>query len=337
MIETFHFTEDIEIQRLLNGMWQVSGAHGDIDPRHALTDMVAYHDVGFQTWDLADHYGPAEDFIGEYFEQLRKREMFGEVADAVAFTTWVPQPEKMSRKIVDSAVDVSRHRMGVECIDMLQFHWWDYYNNQYLVAMENLAELCDAGKIRYLGLTNFNTRHIKSIVREGIRIVSNQVQYSVIDRRPEVKMIDYCRENNIWLLTYGTLGGGLISEQYLNQPEPQANELDTASKRKYKQMIDVWGGWELFQEMLQTLQSIADKHNVSLANVATRFILDRPQVAGVIVGVRLGRSEHRDDNVRVFSFSLDDEDIAQIESVSEKSRNLFSWIGDCGDEYRRKP
>src|SRR5207253_7375729 len=75
----FQFTPDLRICRLLNGMWQVSGAHGRINPQAALQNMFDYHDAGFTTWDLADHYGPAEDFIGEFrkeFAARRGREPF---------------------------------------------------------------------------------------------------------------------------------------------------------------------------------------------------------------------------------------------------------------------
>jgi aryl-alcohol dehydrogenase-like predicted oxidoreductase len=101
-------------------------------------------------------------------------------------------------------------------------------------------------------------------------------------------------------------------------------------------MIDAWGGWKLFQELLSTLHQIAQKHGVSIANVAARYILDRQVVAGVIIGVRLGIADHRDDNARVFSFRLDKDDTNSTEEVSKKSNDLFDAIGDCGDEYRRK-
>ena len=99
-------------------------------------------------------------------------------------------------------------------------------------------------------------------------------------------------------------------------------------------MKDAWGGWNLFQELLVILDNIAKKHNTAVVNVATRFILDKPAVAGVIIGVRLGISEHRDDNAKVFGLNLDDEDIAKIKSVVSKANNLFNKIGDCGSEYR---
>lgn len=99
-------------------------------------------------------------------------------------------------------------------------------------------------------------------------------------------------------------------------------------------MVDVWGGWALFQELLGVLKPIADKHQVSIANVGVRYILNRPTVAGVIVGTRLGVAQHIADNARVFGFALDAEDRASIDRVLTKSRDLMKLIGDCGDEYR---
>jgi aryl-alcohol dehydrogenase-like predicted oxidoreductase len=99
-------------------------------------------------------------------------------------------------------------------------------------------------------------------------------------------------------------------------------------------MIDAWGGWDLFQQLLGALKAIAEKHQASIANVAVRAILDQAAVGGVIVGVRLGRSEHLEDNARVFDFALDLEDWAAIDRISSQSLDLYQIIGDCGDEYR---
>ena len=99
-------------------------------------------------------------------------------------------------------------------------------------------------------------------------------------------------------------------------------------------MIDAWGGWNLFQELLSTLKRIAQKYNVSIANVATRYILDKSAVAGVIIGARLGIVDHRDNNAQVFNFSLVKSDYDDIDMICRRSNNLFNAIGDCGDEYR---
>ncbi|MBF1988434.1 aldo/keto reductase [Fischerella thermalis] len=329
------FTPDLNICRILNGMWQVSGAHGRINPTAAIQSMFKYMDAGFTTWDLADHYGPAEDFIGEFRRQLIATRSQEALSHIQAFTKWVPRPGKMTRKIVEENINISLRRMNVTSLDLMQFHWWEYRDPNYLEALKYMAELQTEGKIKHLALTNFDTEHLQIIIDAGIKIVSNQVQFSLVDRRPEVNMMRFCQEHDIKLFTYGTVCGGLLSEKYLGQPEPGVFQLSTASLRKYKNMIDVWGGWNLFQELLSTIKQIADKHQVSIANVAVRYILDKPAVGGVIVGAKLGVSEHIADNAKVFTFCLDAEDIHNIDVISNKSQDLYHLIGDCGDEYRR--
>jgi len=329
------FTPDLKICRILNGMWQVSGGHGRINPKTAIESMFQYVDAGFTTWDLADHYGPAEDFIGEFRRQLIATRGEEAVNNIQAFTKWVPRPGKMTKEIVEKNIDISLGRMDVKSLDLMQFHWWEYRDAGYLDALKYMAELQDEGKIKHLALTNFDTEHLQIITEAGIKIVSNQVQFSLVDRRPQVNMVKFCQEHDIKLFTYGSVCGGLLSEKYLGKPEPKSLEINTTSLRKYKQMIDNWGGWGLFQILLTTLKKIADKHQVSIANVAVNYILNQPAVGGVIVGARLGIAEHLEDNARVFGFNLDSEDIGKIDAVSQQSRDLYQLIGDCGDEYRR--
>jgi aryl-alcohol dehydrogenase-like predicted oxidoreductase len=332
--DRFHLAADLDTRRILNGMWQVSGAHGPIDRERAIEEMFAYHEAGLTTWDLADHYGPAEDLIGDFRRRFTARLGDERLSEIRAFTKWVPHPGPMTRRVVEDAVGVSLSRMGVGCLDLLQFHWWDYGDPRYLDALKHLADLQGEGKIRHLGLTNFDTERLGIIVDQGVRIVSNQVQHSLIDRRPEVLMAPYGRDHGVALLAYGTLLGGLLSERYLGRPEPRPSELNTASLRKYKHMIDAWGGWVLFQELLAALKRVADRRQASIANVGVRYVLDRPAVAGAILGARLGVAQHIADNVRVFGVALDADDLAVIEPVLAKSRDLMKLIGDCGAEYR---
>jgi aryl-alcohol dehydrogenase-like predicted oxidoreductase len=331
----FAFTPDMTICRVLNGMWQVSGGHGRIDPSAAVAAIFAYHQAGFTTWDLADHYGPAEDLIGTFRRQFAARHGEAGLGDTQAFTKWVPHPGAMTRRIVEDAIDVSRRRMGVDRLDLLQFHWWDYADSRYLDALKHLADLRDQGKIRHVALTNFDTERLAAIVDHGIRIVSNQVQYSLVDQRPAGQMAAFCAAQGISLLTYGTLLGGLLSEAWLGRTEPGRGSLSTVSQQKYKNMIDAWGGWALFQQLLAALKRIADKHGAGVATVGLRAILDRPAVAGVIIGARLGLAEHVTENSRVFGLTLSADDLATLEPVLTQGRDLMQVIGDCGDEYRR--
>ena len=318
--------KDLEICRILNGMWQVAGGHGQINSKLAIQDMQKYQESGFTTWDLADIYGPAESLIGDFSKKVEQ--------DVQAFTKFVPNPGPMSNSIVTYYIDESLKKMNVDCIDLLQFHWWDYQDSNYINALQHLSKLQEDGKIKNLGLTNFDTKRIKIIIEKGFKIISNQIQYSILDQRPEKIMTSFFMKHGIKIITYGTLLGGFFSEKYLNVDEPTRADLTTSSLQKYKNMIDIWGGWELFQELLEVLNKISQKHNCSIANIATRFILDKPQVAGVIIGARLGITEHIEDNNRVFSLKLDQDDISLISTVTSKSNDLFDVIGDCGSEYR---
>jgi len=332
----YELAQGLKICRILNGMWQVAGGHGQINPELAISEMARYHYAGLTSWDLADIYGPAEDFVGEFRRRLTEIKGEKELKNIQALTKWVPDPQRITRSIVQSHIERSLRRMGVRSIDLVQFHWWDYNNAYYIDALKHLSDLITEGKIKNVGLTNFDTEHMQIMKDVDLHIVSNQVQYSIVDRRPEVKMAQFCHDNNIHLLAYGTICGGLMSERYLGRQEPHQSELDTMSLRKYMRMIDAWGGWKLFQELLTTLKEIAQKHGgVSIANVATRYILDKPVVAGVIIGARLGITNHIDENVHVFDLVLSNDDINSIEEVCRRSNDLFETIGDCGDEYRR--
>jgi aryl-alcohol dehydrogenase-like predicted oxidoreductase len=126
------------------------------------------------------------------------------------------------------------------------------------------------------------------------------------------------------LLCYGTVAGGFLSERYLNVPEPEP-PLENRSLTKYKLIIDDTGGWELFQQILITLHQIARKHSVSIASVATRYVLQKRGVGAAIVGVR--HAHHLADTLRTFEFELDGQDLAAIENVTNQA------TGPTGDVY----
>lgn len=323
---------------MLNGMWQTSGGWGRIDRDDAVEAMLRYADAGLSTFDMADHYGPAEDLYGIFINRVR-RERPPELLEQVrGLTKWVPPPVKMTASYVKDSINVSRKRMDVESLDMLQFHWWDYSNPGYLDALKHLTDLKEEGKIKTVALTNFDTERLQIILENEIPVVSNQVQHSLVDMRPQQRMAELCQHTGVKLITYGTVMGGLLSEKFLdtNIAIPFAGPaINTPSLQKYKRMVDAWGGWNLFQGLLRTLKQVASKHGVSIATVAVKYILDQPAVGGSMVGVRLGLSEHIQDANAIFSLALDEDDVGSIREATAKGKDLLKVIGDCGDEYRR--
>ncbi|MCO5731388.1 aldo/keto reductase [Rhizobium sp. SSA_523] len=320
----------LEISRLVCGLWQVADMEKDgttIDPETGADALQAYVEAGFDSFDMADHYGSAEIITGH----LLKRYGAGEKRPR-AFTKWCPEPQPMTRDVVRRGVEERLRRLGVEKIDLLQFHWWTFQHPAWLDALHEMQAMKDEGLIGALGLTNVDAAHLALALADGIEIASNQVSFSLVDRRASQDLSALCQRSGVKLLAYGTLCGGFLSERWLGQPEPHA--IADWSRSKYKRFIDVAGGWTAYQGILRAASSIARKHGVSLSNVASRWVLEHEAVAATIIGARLGESEHRDDNLNVFRFSLDDEDKALLDDAFAGTQPI---PGDCGDEYRKPP
>ncbi len=318
----------LEISRIVTGLWQVADMERGgtlLDPQRAAGWLAEYAAAGFDTFDMADHYGSAEVITGTLLDSPKGR-------GVRAFTKWCPEPGQMSAAVVREGVQRALERLRVERIDLMQFHWWSFEHPQYLDAIEQLARLREEGLIAHLGLTNFDTAHLRVLLAQGFPIASNQVCVSLLDRRATQEMSALCLERGVRLLAYGTLGGGFLSERWLGAAQPAA--VADWSKMKYQRFIAAVGGWGALQGVLRAAKQVADKHGVSLANVATRWVLEQPAVAAVIVGARLGEREHRADNLALFGFALDDEDRAVLNQAFEATLRI---PGDCGDEYRKPP
>ena len=324
---------NLEISRLVTGLWQIADMEKDgrkLDLDALARDMAVYAEEGFDTFDMADHYGSAEEIAGCFKSRL----WADKGQPAAIFTKWCPAPGPMTSDVVRAAVGRALERLQTSKIDLMQFHWWTFQHPGWIDAMKELAVLQQEGAIGHLGTTNFDTDHLRLLHHHGITVVTNQVCFSLLDRRAAGAMSSFCNESGVRLLAYGTLAGGLLTEKWFNKPKPAEDEVTDWSTMKYLRFVEQIGGWEVLQSILATLAKIAGKHNVSMGNVATRWVLEQNAVAGVIIGARLGEREHRADNLKVFSFALDAEDRGMIDAATFQS---VAIPGDCGDEYRRPP
>jgi len=322
-------TKDLSISRIVCGLWQVADIEKNgttVDPDRGADALQAYARDGFDTFDMADHYGSAELITGKLLARYEGS------SRPVAFTKWCPEPGPMTADVVRRGVEERLARLGVDRVDLLQFHWWSFEHPAWLDALHEMQRLREEGLIGALGLTNFDAGHLALALADGIDIATNQVSFSLIDRRAAGALSDLCAKSDVKLLAYGTLCGGFLSEKWLGQPEPAT--IADWSRSKYKRFIDTAGGWEAFQGILRAAAGIAAKHGVSISNVASRWVLEHQAVAATIVGARLGENEHRGDNLKVFSFTLDGEDHAALDAAFAATRPI---PGDCGDEYRKPP
>lgn len=329
IIERCELSPGFSISRVLTGLWQIADMEREAQSLNleATADaMVPYVEAGFTTFDMADHYGSSEVIAGLYLKR--------HAAPVQLFTKWVPSPGPSSPEDVRTAVQRALDRMQTDRIDLLQYHTWNYADPSWLDTLDRLQGLKDEGLIRYLGLVNVDTAHLRIALHSGFDIVANQVCFSLIDQRAKAGMTGLCQEHGIKLLAFGTVAGGFLTERWLGKPEPGWDELGTWSEMKYKRFIDTAGGWQVFQDVLHTVNDVARRYGVSIANIACRFILEEPAVGGIIIGARLGKSEHIQDNRRLFEFSLDKTSRSEISKALTKFHPI---PGDCGDEYRKPP
>ena len=323
MTQRVELAPGYSVCRLINGGWQLSEGHESdgYDRQAALESLRQLVDTGLTTFDCADIYVGVEELLGDLGRSLSDRSALQ------IHTKFVPDRSilaSLSRRDVEKSIDRSLRRLGVEQLDLVQFHWWDYDVPGCLEAASWLAEQQTAGKVRLLGTTNFDTAHMREIVEAGIPIVSNQLQYSLLDRRSESGMVDSCREEGVQLLCYGVAAGGFLSSRWVGLPDPQ-DSVGNRSLTKYRLIIEEFGGWPLFQDLLTALSRIARRHDVSLTNVATRWVLDRPQVAAVMIGTR--SAAHLRDNLRVFDLQLDAEDQRALDEILVRS------VGPGGEPF----
>jgi aryl-alcohol dehydrogenase-like predicted oxidoreductase/enamine deaminase RidA (YjgF/YER057c/UK114 family) len=329
-IERRRLAPDLEIARVLTGLWQIADVErrGALDLPAAAHAMREYIDAGFTTFDMADHYGSAEDIAGLCLAQSRQS------TEIQIFTKWVPQPGPVTRARIRAAVGRSLERLRREMVDVLQFHAWNYADPSWLDALHYLQEECTEGRIHHLAVTNFDTAHLRIAVASGIRLLSNQVCYSLLDQRARLRMAPFCRDHGIALFAYGTIAGGLLTERWLGSTRPPEESAATWSQLKYARFVEAAGGWAALQRVLAALQTVARRRGLSMANVAARYILDAPGVTGIIIGARLTERAHTADTLQLSRGSLDADDRTTIEAALG---TLTSIPGDTGDEYRRPP
>jgi aryl-alcohol dehydrogenase-like predicted oxidoreductase len=297
------------IARVIKGGWQLAGGHGTVDRATAIADMHAFVDAGFTTFDCADIYTGVEALIGAFVHDR------GRSSDLQIHTKYVPDRTQLGRLTagdVARAVERSLTRLGVDAIDLVQFHWWDY---QVPGAVDTLGWLADqraAGRIRHLGVTNFDTATLTALLDAGLPIVSHQVQYSIVDQRPGGAMRALCAARGVRLLCYGSLAGGFLSERYLGAPPP-SDPLENRSLVKYRLIIDEAGGWAQLQRLLAVLAEVARRRECGLGSVAVAWVLQRPQVAAAIVGAR--HAAHLEATLTASRLGLDADEVAAIDGA----------------------
>ena len=310
MIEYTELAPDLTIPRILTGLWPLAGLDGNDamkDVSGTENGLDPYIKAGSTCFDMAGNGGPAEEIV----RLLRSGEADGPSVQLL--THWVPRPGKLGKQDVREAVESILGRLQVDRLDLLQYHAWNYSDPVWLDSLFWLQELREEGMIRYLGLCDFDAAHLRMALASGIDIRSNQICYSLFDQLAAADMREAYEQSGVKILAWGTLAGGFISDRWLGQAEPEKTQLTGRQQQNYERLIARAGGWSEFQHVLSVLSHVAARHRISIAAVSSRYMLDQPGVAGIILGAGSEGVDPLKEYTAIFSAELDQDDRERLE------------------------
>ena len=290
---------------VIRGCWQLARGHGagwDRGAAFAALDRVAER-PGPLVLDCADIYTGVERLLGDWMAARPAH-----ARKTVVHTKFVPDLESLAtldRACVRRVVERSRERLRVETLDLVQLHWWDLGVPGWVRAAQWLAELRDEGVMRHVGVTNFGGRALCALLDAGIPVVTNQVQFSLLDRRPLKGLAQTCRDRGVSLLCYGTLAGGLLGDR------AGGSGTDNRSLRKYRLIVDEVGGAKVLERARAELAAVAARARGSMAEAAAAYVLGQPAVGAVIVGL----SRRGPDLLDISRVRLRPADVARLEAA----------------------
>ncbi len=305
---------------IIKGHGGMPGLHRRFGSAAALADMTAFIDAGITTIDCGNTDPSLERLIGSLLKDLRRthgRALARSVRVHTNVTPDLSVPQTFNQQQIEQAIDQSLTRLGVEALDLVQLHWPEQDMSGCLDGLGYLTMMQAKGKVHHIGIANFDAEHLGMLMRSGIGLATVQVPYSLIDQRPRGDFADLCRKHDIALLAYGTLAGGLMSARWLGAPDP-GYRFDNPSLARYRLVIEAFGGWDLFQELLLTLSIIAARHGVPLASVALRAMYDHADITAVIL--RSVNADRLSCHLQALRFSPTAQDRDSLAGVLVKRR-----------------
>ena len=295
------------LDRVILGCWQLAEGHG-ANAEDGMAVLDAYAAAGFRVFDAADIYAGVEALLGHFIAA------HGLADEVRVHTKLVPDLAALPTLTADDvarAVDRSLARLRVPALDLVQLHWWDLGVPGYLGALEALVDQRQQGKVREIGLTNFDRTRLAEILDHGIPVASLQAQVSLLDRRTRGAFADLAAAHGVDVLAYGSVAGGLLSDAWLGRSAP-AGTPENRSLVKYLLVVEELGGWDALQTILRELRAVADALGSDVATVASAWCLRQPGVRACIVGIRSRRHLARHLELR-HVLTLEDAEVLRLE------------------------
>lgn len=302
----------LEVSPLVLGTWVTGGwAWGGTNEKEALDAVLRAFELGICFVDTAPVYGfgKSEQIVGEALKEWGQRD--GIVIATKCCLEWDEQhrirrnasPERIFREIDDSL-----KRLGVDCIDLYQIHWPDP-NTPFEASMAAMQKLKDLGKIRHIGLSNFNREQIMECLQAG-QVDSLQPPFNIFERGAQEELLPFCLERGIATMAYGGLCRGLLSGKFTGGETFPRGDLRRGDPKfkpdRFKHYVNA----------VNEMKTLAARYGKTMAQFALRWALQQPGITTVIAGART--AVQVEDNAGVAGWEINPEDLKRVEAILEK-------------------
>jgi aryl-alcohol dehydrogenase-like predicted oxidoreductase len=312
---------DLELTAVGLGTWAMGGpweyGWGPQDDDEAVAAILAALETGIDWIDTAPAYGlgHSEELIAKALKQKSEKPIIATKCGIL----WNDKGEKITclkRESIRAECHASLKRLGVEIIDLYQMHWPDP-DEDVEHAWEEMARLCREGKVRYLGVSNFNVEQIQR-VQKIHPVASLQPPYSMIRRDVEDELLGYCAQNNIGVVAYSPMQRGLLTGAF--SAERLASLPSDDHRRRSREFQEPQFSATL--ELVEGLKKIAERNGRTCAQLAISWILRRPEVTAAIAGAR--RPDQIRETAPAADWRLDKKDIEEIERLLDKRQERLN-------------
>jgi aryl-alcohol dehydrogenase-like predicted oxidoreductase len=311
---------DLKLTTVGLGTWAMGGpwqfGWGPQDDDEAIAAILASLETGINWLDTAPVYGlgHSEELVGKALKQTSHKPIIATKCSLL----WNDKREKVSclkAQSIRKECHESLERLGIETIDLYQIHWPEP-EEDIEQAWEEMAKLAQEGKVRYLGVSNFNVEQIKRLQKIH-PVASLQPPYSMLHREVEDELLAYCAQNDIGVIAYSPMQRGLLtgkfSHERLASLPPDDHRIKNPDFHEPKFTATL--------ELVEQLKPIAERNGRTLAQLSISWVLRRPEVTAAIVGAR--NPEQILETAPASDWDLNEEDIEQIEQLlSERQAKL---------------
>jgi len=302
-------TSNLKISRIILGTWPLGGTFwGEYNEKQALQTIEFALEKGITTVDTAPVYGDgqAERLLGQIIKNKREKVI---IATKGGLNLKKNYAKDLSQEHLEKDLNQSLKRLQTDYIDLYQCHWPDPQTPIYK-TMEALRRFKDQGKIKHIGVSNFNLDQIKEAVQEA-PIATLQSHYSLLERKIEGPIQDFCIKHKISLLSYGSLGGGVLTGKYQKRPQFSKRDVRSFFYPFYKEK-----NWSQTETLVELLKRIGAKKKAKPSQIALAWLLARKGITAIIVGAK--NPAQLSETIISPEIFLSPEEITELDLASQK-------------------